>query len=330
MLASRDGGATWTASSPRWFVNGNQRFRTSTERLAIDPADPARWWFGTQREGLWTTADAGATWRQVPLDQVPAGLGADPADQQAGVSLVATVGTTVVAGVANAGVYRSDDGGASWRQALALGEGDVPRSATPAGADLLFTVGITGSGAGQPRLVRLPMGGGPVTDLTVPASSWTWEVAADPFDPQHLVATDEAVRDGHLWTSEDGGLRWRSHDVELDTTAVPWLGATDLESYMTAGRLVFDPGVRGRVWFAEGMGVWRSDDLCGDTVTWEAVARGIEETVVSSILVPEGGLPVVTVADRQGFLVEDLERYPAATLVDERFASGTSVAASAA
>jgi hypothetical protein len=329
VLVSRDGGVTWAASPRRWFVNGNQRFRTATERLAIDPSDPDRWWFGTQREGLWTTGDGGTTWEQVPLDQVPAGLTADPADQQAGVSLVAVVGATVVAGVANAGVYATDDG-STWRQVVALGQGHVPRSATPAGDDLLFTVGITGSGSGEPRILRLPGGGGSVTDLALPAASWTWNVAADPFDPDHLVATDEAVRDGALWTSDDGGAAWRSHDVDLDTAAIGWLGATDLESYMSAGRLVFDPAVRGRVWFAEGMGVWRTDDLDVGTVTWEVVARGIEETVVSSILVPEGGLPVVTVADRQGFLVEDLDRYPAAPLVDERFASGTSVAASAA
>ena len=53
LLRSVDGGSTWTASSQRFFVSGNQRFRVGTERLAVDPLDPRHVVFGSQREGLW-------------------------------------------------------------------------------------------------------------------------------------------------------------------------------------------------------------------------------------------------------------------------------------
>src|SRR5690606_17608834 len=111
-----------------------------------------------------------------------------------------------------------------------------------------------------------------------------------------IVLTDEAVRDGHLWSSVDGGDSWQDHDVEIDATRIPWLAQTDLESYMSAGRLVFDPATEGRVWFAEGMGVWRTDDLEADTVTWTSEAVGIEELVVSSIVDPPGDALFVTTA----------------------------------
>ncbi len=330
VLRSTDGGETWAASEQRWSVNGNQRFRTGGESLAIDPVDPDLVHLGTQRDGLWRSTDGGATWERVPTDEVPDGVDDEPAQDQAGVSLVAAVPgdagpapAVLVAGVAGEGVYVSDDGGERWERHLELDRGEVPSSATVAGDDLVLSVDTPGaSGA---RLLRLADLAGPVevTELPVPSQATTWNVAADPHDGDRLVLTDEAVRDERLWTSSDGGETWRVHDVAIDAEAVPWLAATDLETYMSAGRLLFDPVERGRVWFAEGMGAWRTDELAADTVTWSSVALGIEELVVSGIVAPPGGAPIVTVADRQGFRFPDEDRVPNATLVDPRFGSGT-------
>ena len=91
---------------------------------------------------------------------------------------------------------------------------------------------------------------------------------------------------------------------------MPWLEQTDLTSYMSAGRLAFDPTVEGRVWFAEGMGVWRADDVTADTVTWTSEAVGIEELVVSTIVDPPGDALFVGVADRQGFRLTSLDQFP--------------------
>ncbi len=98
---------------------------------------------------------------------------------------------------------------------------------------------------------------------------------------------------------------------------------------MSAGRLVFDPVVEGRVWFAEGMGVWRTDDITADTVTWASEAVGIEELVVSTIVDPPGEALLVGVADRQGFRLTSFDQYPNRTLIDPLFTSGTSIDVSA-
>jgi hypothetical protein len=77
------------------------------------------------------------------------------------------------------------------------------------------------------------------------------------------------------------------------------------------------------------MGVWRADDIDADTVTWTSEAVGIEELVVSTIVDPPGEALYVGVADRQGFRLTALDQFPNRTLVDHRFASGTSIDVSA-
>lgn len=327
VLVSTDGGGSWTASEQRWFIAGNQRARVGTERLAIDPADPERLYLGTQRQGLWTSTDSGATWTSVPDSQIPHGQDGDPTEEQTGVNLISFVADpdggpgVVVAGVTASGIYRSSDHGQNWERVVELGPGEIPVSPTPVGGDLLVSVHTPGRT--EARLLRLRDGATEVSDLSLPDDTSQLVTAADPGDPDRLVAAGEAVVSGRLWTSDDGGDSWRSHDVDIDATTVPWLAHTDLTEYMATGRLMFDPDVEGRVWFAEGMGVWRTDDLDDDTILWSAVSDGIEETVVSSLLVPPGGATFVTVADRQGFRFDDLDHRPNATLIDPRFASGT-------
>lgn len=328
VLASRDGGRTWTTSDSRWFINGNQRFRVGAERLAVHPSNPDRVVFASQREGLWRSSDGGASWSQVPLEQLPSGVAADGVGEQAGVNFAAyaAAGDTVrlFTGVANVGVFVSDDEGDSWRQLLELVEGEVP--ASPVAANGALLVAVHTPAAAQARLLRIDAITSDIAPIDVPANAIAWHVAVDPDDAEHLVLADDAVRDGHLWTSHDGGHSWEAHDVQIDSPEIPWLERTDLDQYMSTGRLVFDTAQPGRVWFAEGMAVWRSDDIDAATVTWESAALGIEETVVSDLVVLPDGAAIVTVADRQGFRLETNRSFPIQPLVDDRFASGSAVA----
>lgn len=334
VLWSTDSGQTWTSGPQRWRFSGNQGHRTAREQLAIDPQDPRRAFFGTQRDGLWQTDDAGATWSRVPDDQVPDGVSDAPDQDQTGVSSVSWVPTdtggaaVIVVGVTGDGVYASADG-TTWRQVVELADADIPSSATQAGDDLVVSTATTdGSPA---RLIRLTdVSAGDVAaigveEITPPSTASIWIIAAAPDDPTRMALTDDAVRDGHFWTSADGGASWTSHEIAIDAPATPWLEATDLDSYMSSGRLLFDPIDSGRLWFAEGMGVWRTDDPTAAEVVWTSETLGIEEVVVSDIVVPPGGSPLVTVADRQGFLFPGTDQLPDRTLIDERFASGTSI-----
>ena len=275
ILRSDDGGRTWTTSEHRWFVNGNQQYRVGTERLAVDPRDPDHVVFATQREGLWRSFNGGRSWDQVPLDRLPSGLNDDGRGDQAGVNFAVYAATDsgalrLFAGVAQSGMYVSDDDGETWEQVVDLAGGEVPASPVITPGSLLFATHTPAAPAA--RLLRIDVETSSVEELALPAPAIAWHVAADPTDPASLVLADDAVRDGHLWTSADGGNTWSAHDIEVDSPEIPWLEATDLDLYMSTGRLMYDPVVPGRVWFAEGMGVWRTDDIEAPTVTWRSTA----------------------------------------------------------
>lgn len=326
ILVSDDSGANWRTSTQRWFISGNQRFRVGSERLAVDPANPDRVLFGSSREGLWLSNDGGATWALVPEEQVPFGTTDDIAADQAGVSTTAFVGSLMVAGVAGVGVHLSTDGGTNWQLSRPVDAQQYPAAAVAVGEDLWVSINDAGGSNGGVA-VHSPADGN-WRDLSLPASAYFFSFAVDPADPQRVALADEAVRDGHFWTSSDGGSSWTEHDVAISAPDIPWLEATDLAGFMSTGRLMFDPA-GGTLWFAEGMAVWRTDQLDDDEVLWHATANGIEETVTAAFLVPPGGDPLAVVADRQGFLLSDLERYPDRTLIDETFVGGTSIDASA-
>eukprot|EP01037_Dinobryon_pediforme_P046011 gene46011-58976_t len=107
-------------------MGGNEDGRGLGERLAVDPNDTRRLFFGSRHDGLWRSDDAGATWRKVAGFPV-AGLGR-PATRttHGGVAFVAIDATSgaagkrsprIWAGVADPGdahLYRSDDGGETW------------------------------------------------------------------------------------------------------------------------------------------------------------------------------------------------------------------------
>ena len=335
VLWSTDGGVTWRGSSQRWSIAANQSQRVGREQLAIDPTEPTRALMGTQRQGLWRTEDSGATWHQVPDDVVPHGQLGAPQDDQTGVSSVSYLvpsGTdsapVAVVGVTGQGLYATTAPAQrdEWNRIATIDSGEVPSSATADGDGLM--IALNTPGAADARLVRLApdaADGLAVEDVEVPADASAWLVAVSPHDPDLIALSDEAVRDGHFWTSQDGGASWQSHDVEIDAGAIAWLGATDLDDYMSSGALVFDPIDPDRLWFAEGMAVWHTDAPTAPTVVWTAESTGIEELVVSDIVVPPGGDLIVTVADRQGFRFTDVGAVPARTLVDERFASGADV-----
>ncbi len=64
VLSSIDGGATWTRSPQPFVVAGNADWRTSGERLAVDPSDPDVVLLGTRTEGLWRSTDGAVSFVQ--------------------------------------------------------------------------------------------------------------------------------------------------------------------------------------------------------------------------------------------------------------------------
>ena len=324
ILKSTDQGQTWTDFGRRWYVAGNGDWRTGGERLMVDPANPNVVYFGSRIDGLWTSTDGGINWMQTPMSQIPIGLGFGT---PAGVRLVLfdpTGGTlngktrriyVIVAGV---GVYRTDDAGVNWRQIKSLATWQVPEDAEVAADGTLY--------AGLFHVVEKY---NPVADTwtnisPVPNQNY-FKVAVDPFNPQRLFVAPGGVGDGYFYRSTNGGATWDTLNVSLSSPEVPWITATDEENYLSSGNINFDPTVPNRLWFAQGMGVWRTSDLADAETTWTFESKGIEEFVPTDIIAPPGGSLVTASYDRQGFFHENLDVSPTRTLVDPEFYGGTSL-----
>lgn len=115
LVAHRSGG--------RWEVNTHLH-DTGPQDLAVDPHNPDRVYCATFDRGLWRSTDAGTTWE-------PGGPGIDHdtvmtvAIDRSGHSPARGV---VYAGTEPSAVFRSDDGGDTWRRCHGLT--DLPSAAT--------------------------------------------------------------------------------------------------------------------------------------------------------------------------------------------------------
>jgi hypothetical protein len=65
ILRSADQGGTWLQTDVPFKMGGNEAGRANGERLAVDPNDGNILFFGSRRDGLWKSADRGATWQKV-------------------------------------------------------------------------------------------------------------------------------------------------------------------------------------------------------------------------------------------------------------------------
>jgi len=147
---SADGGNSWAATSGS-LPGGYGGAITS---LAIDPSDPAVAYVGTFLDGLFKTEDEGAHWHHADsgiTDLDLSGIVIDPADT----SLV-----YVAASGNGTGLYRSKDGGLTWRVANA-GLGTYPHvedlTIDPLDPSVLFAVSSDSAGTGRHRIYFPPM-----------------------------------------------------------------------------------------------------------------------------------------------------------------------------
>jgi hypothetical protein len=278
LLVSDDGGQTWALRSgvPR-FAGGNAKtvgmpaeHPRSTGNLLVEDA-VGMLYAATFKDGLMRSADGGATWTTLGLAGVHlrtlagAGVGVLYAgsygegayridDTVDGVTItplgssprvveeLATSGSSVFAAAGTAGLYRSDDAGATWQQ---LGSSQLATTADwtaiAVGRDCTAnsTVVLAGAlGPGADDVVRSVDGGSSWTSLTGdPAaikttvggpSGATWwlasrssyllgattyvpaQIAFAPGTPGNLCSSSQVLMAGRsgVWGSQDGGGTW--------------------------------------------------------------------------------------------------------------------------
>ena len=291
VLISDDGGATWARSPQRFTIHGNGDWRTSGERLAVDPADPDVVLLGTRTSGLWRSTDGGISFEavaDVPIGSLPTGVSAN--STPAGVLFVVfgADGSSVVAGVSGEGVYRSLDRGVSWDRIIET-EG-MPFDAEEGVDGRMWIVQRDPGGVWS-------VDGDDIVEVT-PADKRFEAVSVDPFDPDRVLAGGVGL-DGNLWLTVDGGNEWRRIEIEPTCPAIPWLETYPL-SFFPSGSIRFDRTAPDHVWVPEGFAVWWGP-LDEGVLRLECRSAGIEELVSNDVIVPPGGRPITAHWDRAVF-----------------------------
>lgn len=306
VLRSTDSGTTWTDPGPKRFqVHGNAEWRYGREPLAVQHDQPLVVYYGTRREGLWRSTDGAVTWTQLTaLPAPPSSTDYNRLD----VTFVLIVRTSASvggvrqglwAGVRGRGIYRSPDGGTTWALVHASPSSTAwPRDAMFDSNGALLVCWFDPNASSTP-LVRITAAGA-VSVITPPGSSKLSTVAVHPTNPGLILVGHDGIGDGRFWRSTDGGGNWTTLNVAINNGAdgAVWPTQSDLDGYMSTGQIRFDPADPSRLWFAEGMGAWWSNDLADAETMWTFASKGIQELVANAIVKPPGTGAVAVTWDR--------------------------------
>ncbi len=272
-----DAGRTWNP------LFQNER-TASVDALAIAPSDPNVIYVGTGQvetrydvpsgRGIYRSDDAGRTWRHLGLDSTRA-IGrilVDPKDEN--VVLAAALGH-IFAANPDRGVYRSEDGGRTWKKTLFVDEntGAVDLAADPRNPAVVYAAAWQARNYPwlsyfQPNIgpgsaiyksedegrtwKRISGGGWPAGNLgriglAVSGNGRVWAaVAASASSGNFELGAEKGNRTG-LYRSDDGGATWTLVCSER------WIGS----DYF--GRVTADPG-NPDVVYMTGQSIRRSAD----------------------------------------------------------------------
>jgi photosystem II stability/assembly factor-like uncharacterized protein len=195
---------TWTALGP---PGGD------VHALAVDPSRPARVFLGTADGHIFGSEDSGGHWMllgraSARLDAVITAIVVDPRD-----SNVLFASSWTRDSVVGGGVYRSGDGGRTWRSAGLGGQAVRALTLAPSNPDVLVAGTLDG--------VYRSLDGSKTWERISPEHHEELRnldsLAIDPHDPQMIYAGTF-----HLpWKTSDGGRTWHSiHEGMIDDSDV--------------------------------------------------------------------------------------------------------------
>lgn len=313
ILRSTDQGATWTVNPIPVAMGGNANGRGMGERLAVDPNNPAILLFGTRNNGLYRSADSGASWSRMSFPATgDANYGLPVVVfNKSGGSPSGSASIFVAAATRNAGsnLYSTNNGGATWTLVEGGPSGLMVHHAAMGSDGTLWLAYSSDYGpfnvlgeALQGQVWKYGTATGIWTNVT-PESNWggmAGGLSVDAQDPLHaIVSTLDWYAPDRLLATVNGGATWdvvaqppvafnpvgSSYDVngaQYWLVGGPFIG-TGATNWVEA--VALDPFDSNRAMYGTGAGIWVSSNLqsatgtSGQGVAWTFLDNGLEETV---------------------------------------------------
>ncbi len=258
--AGLDGRGVFKASADGgWRAANTGLTSTGVHAVAVDPRDPANVYAGTDG-GVFKSTNGGASWRpslRAPFHEatVVSALAVDPRDANTVYAITAddSIGD-YHAGlwkVYESRVFKSSDGGVSWREGGEVQKLEAPAPPNAIPAQTVFTTPVAIDPLNPDTLyagglgVRKSTDGGTTWRGAGLARTPVSALAIDPEEPAIVYAgTDEG-----LFKSTDAGASWQAllADVRVEALAI------DPEERQT----VYAGTERGVFWTADGGHSWR-------------------------------------------------------------------------
>ncbi|MEM8831642.1 MAG: hypothetical protein AAGE96_20130 [Cyanobacteria bacterium P01_G01_bin.19] len=302
---SEDRGVTWQATDLSVPMGGDEDKRWAGDRLVVSPFDSNLLLFGSRRDGLWRSLDGGLSWQQV------SNLKVDPENDVGVLNVAFSPRQSLVAyaSVYRDGVYQSEDGGATWSK-LPNSPPEVMRLKV-AQDD---TVYATNSKA--PQVVKYQNGRWSNISPSGSIHQTFNGLSLHPQAAQTLIVSEGERGRAKIYYSRDGGASWQVKPPKLEQT-LPWLAPEFFNDHSSA--IAFAPQDPQQVWLADWFSVWHTDNIEQSTVEWSSRVKGIEQTVLFSMISPpEGTILLSGIADLEGFYHQQLGASPASRLGFQR------------
>jgi len=346
ILRSADQGRTWQRTDVPFKMGGNESGRFNGERLAVDPNNGAILFFGSRRDGLWKSADRGATWRKIesfpnisPNQTPPLTSRPQPGFFQQPVGIVCVLfdvssgkpgspTPVIYAGVSTleTNFLRSTDGGVTWLAVPGQPTGLCPNHMVFSSGGVIYL--SYGKEPGPNTMTdgavwKFNTKTGEWTDIT-PIKPATADqpfgygaVAIDAAHPDTIVAATFCRWEPHdeIFRSTNGGISWTPllDKARFDYSFAPYTKAIK-PHWM--GTIVVNPFDSDQVLFTTGYGIWSCSDATkadSDLPThWTFLDDGFEETVPFALISPPDGAHLLSgLGDIDGFRHDDLDKSPA-------------------
>ncbi|PSL34513.1 Ig-like domain-containing protein [Chitinophaga ginsengisoli] len=311
IMKSTDRGDSWTDLHVPIVVHPNST-QAYSDRIQVDPANSNRVWVVTDQNGAWKSEDAGTTWSQVSAVTTPGYCSFLLFDKSAGTIPINGVNVSKRIYIGrSAGVFMSDDGGASFSQMS-----NSPQYPTRATIHSDGTLYISAGAEDLKKGVYKYKNGSwqeisPVTLDPEPnkGDRYFSKVAVNPANSDDIVvSTRGSWQKDPYYISRRGGAQgsYTPGKITRDNSEAPH-SENDGVGYNDPGHNAFaftwDPIYPDKVWINDMLDILSTDNIFASVANWKIRVVGLEEIMVTGPMVapPSGkNLLLTSTADVGG------------------------------